>query len=204
MGVRRLVRSLFTKGSDIPKSNFPNTDEFIITELDKLIFYHDILRNDETAIVDYDEKFIYFFDENFPKIISKMLNAEIYGDENENEGVSEEEAWEALSKNSFRRLLVNREYVTAIDIYWPRFRSIGYDETIVISTYPIKRKVPFAFLGSNSVIELDLLPIVKLYPNCLDKDELLKRIKKRYRKEWEETFGNWNEKFGNKKPSYIT
>jgi hypothetical protein len=204
MGVRRLVRSLFTKGSDIPKSNFPNTDEFIITELDKLIFYHDILRNDETAIVDYDEKFIYFFDENFQKIISKMLNAEIYGDENENEGVSEEEAWEALSKNSFRRLLVNREYVTAIDIYWPRFRSIGYDETIVISTYPIKRKVPFAFLGSNSVIELDLLPIVKLYPNCLDKDELLKRIKKRYRKEWEETFGNWNEKFGNKKPSYIT
>jgi len=192
----------------IDNSYFPIHEEFVITELDKAKVYNEILEGGETGIVDYDENFIYFFDENIPEIVSKMLRLEIYepkSGEPEDGSVNEDELLKALSKDSFKKLLISKEYSTAIDIHWPQYRRVqDAHSEITISTYPIKRKIPFAFLNSNKVVEVDLLPLVKCHSNCLDVSELVKRVKKRYRKEWEKSFGNWNEKFENKKLTYIS
>ncbi len=198
------LKSLETKREKLfNNSTNPNFGEFTITEIDKMNFYNDILKEDEIAPIDYDNNFIYFFDENLPLVISKLFKMEIY--EPKKSELTEEEILKILSKRKFfRKVLVNGEYVTTIDIYWPKFRDIldeSCNEKILVSTYPIKRKIPFAFLNSDKIVEIDLLPLVESYEKRIEKSELLKRIKKAYRKVWEEYFGKWNE---NKKLSYIT
>jgi hypothetical protein len=196
------------RSSLLDNSYFPKHEEFVITELDKAKVYNDILEKGETGIVDYDKNFIYFFDENIPEIVSKMLKLEIYepkSGEPEDGSVNEDELLKVLSKDSFKKLLISKEYSTAIDIHWPEYRRIQDSQgEVTISAYPIKRKIPFAFLNSNKVVEVDLLALIKCHSNCLDVSELVKRVKKRYREEWEKSFGSWNEKFENKKLTYIS
>jgi len=185
-------------------SSFPISEDFVITELDKAMVYNNILKEDETGIIGYDEDFIYCFNDNLHNIISKMLRLELYEPKHKNP-INEEEILEILPKDSFRRLLVNKEYATVIDIKWPKYRTIVSENgEATISTYPVKRKVPFVFLNNKEVVEIDLLPLIRCHSNCLDSKELMKRLKKRYREEWEKNFGNWDEKFGNKKITYVS
>jgi hypothetical protein len=198
--------SIHKPNFESPESIEIGSEEFIVTELDKIKVYNGILEKDEIGIVDEsNERHFYVFNENLPEILARNLGVETKNTKAENEDIDIDELLEALNKDAFRKILLTKDFVTFVDIYWPVYCNVSrpYGE-FLISAYPIERNVPLAIKNTNKVVTIDILPFIKGNSKCVDTDELLERLIKRYRAEWENNFGKWNEKFENKKPVYVS
>lgn len=184
-----------------------SSSEAVITELDKYMLYNDSVKEDEIAMVGKDEKFIYSFRENLPKVLEKnILNVD-----NGNNIEIKVDSLPEYVKDYFNNLLLNkpcenlifdRDFATKITVHWAKYVPVSKKNSeFLISVYPIERFAPFAVNGDRFVKEVDIAPIIEGYPKCLDVDQLINRITRTYKDKWECFYGKWD-RF-EKRPFYI-
>jgi hypothetical protein len=165
-------------------------EEVVITELDKYMVYNDVLESDEIAVVDKDKDYIYLFREDLPKILEEKILG-IKGIKNDPIGL--EDLIKISNRDSCEKIILDDDFAANVAVYWAELRYVPRPSTdFFISAYPVGRNVPFAVKNAKSVMEVDLMPIIEGYPKSLKIDELVNRITKQYRNEWENKFGKWS------------
>lgn len=163
-------------------------DEFVISETDKILFFNDVLKKDEVAIVGQNKDYIFSFNDRIPEIVSDIFDMKI---QRSNSGKSDDlididELKKALNANKFGNILIGKDCATAIDICWPEYCDVKQPScNFKISSWPTSRKVPFIFYNSRREEEVDLLPVIKFYHKCVTTDELVERLFKIYKDESE-------------------
>ena len=91
------------------------------------------------------------------------------------------------------KILCLKDCAIKIKVGLPRFIKLSKPKEILVSVYPIERKVKQIYKNEE---EIDLLPLVENYNSRLSASKLVKRVKKVMQNEW-------NVIHKNKKPSEV-
>lgn len=93
-------------------------DEFVISETDKFLFFNNVLKKDEVAVVGENKNYIFSFNDRIPEVVSDIFDMEIQRPKTgkSDDSIDIEELKKALNADKFGNILIGKDCATAIDI----------------------------------------------------------------------------------------